>query len=147
MFATVKYIYVIEQSAFCYHTFVYHRGKKKIFENLSGIYSLSSQWSLPRLKSMRKVGWDKAKEEEKKVLFQQLASTLHRYVSCHVFWFHYPLEHLKILIFKVIFQCKKMVESFPKKFFGISWVLYFLKMCPIFVGSVHNFGRSDGDII
>ena len=26
-------------------------------------------------------------------------------------------------------------------------ILYFLKMCPIFVGSVHNFGRSDGDII
>ena len=23
----------------------------------------------------------------------------------------------------------------------------FSKMCPIFVGSVHNFGRSDGDII
>ena len=26
-------------------------------------------------------------------------------------------------------------------------VLYLLKMCPIFVGFVHNFGRSDGDII
>ena len=23
----------------------------------------------------------------------------------------------------------------------------FLKMCPIFVGSVHNFGKSDDDII
>ena len=32
------------------------------------------------------------------------------------------LEHLKILIFKI---------------------LYFLKMCPFFVGSVHNFGWSD----
>ena len=27
-----------------------------------------------------------------------------------------------------------------------SKILYFLKMCPIFVGSVHNFGRSDSDI-
>ena len=26
-------------------------------------------------------------------------------------------------------------------------VLYLLKMCPIFVGSVHNFGKSDDDII
>jgi hypothetical protein len=26
-------------------------------------------------------------------------------------------------------------------------VLCFLKMCPIFVSSVHNFGRSDDDII
>ena len=26
-------------------------------------------------------------------------------------------------------------------------VLYFLKMCPIFVGCVHNFGKSDGDTI
>ena len=26
-------------------------------------------------------------------------------------------------------------------------VLYFLKMCPIFVVSVHDFGRSDDDII
>ena len=26
------------------------------------------------------------------------------------------LEHLKILIFKVIFQCLKLVESFQKKF-------------------------------
>ena len=26
-------------------------------------------------------------------------------------------------------------------------VLYFLKRGPIFVGSVHNFGRSDDDII
>ena len=24
---------------------------------------------------------------------------------------------------------------------------YFLKMCPFFVGSVHNFGRSDDDMI
>ena len=35
-------------------------------------------------------------------------------------------QFLKILIFKV---------------------LYFLKLCPIFVGSVHNFGRSDNDKI
>ena len=26
-------------------------------------------------------------------------------------------------------------------------VLYLLKMCPIFVGSVHNFGKSEDDII
>ena len=26
-------------------------------------------------------------------------------------------------------------------------VFYFLKMCPIFVSSVHNFGKSDDDII
>ena len=26
-------------------------------------------------------------------------------------------------------------------------VHYLLKMCPIFVGSVHNFGKSDNDII
>ena len=31
--------------------------------------------------------------------------------------------------------------------FLIFKILYFLKMCPIFVGSVHNFGRTDGDII
>ena len=36
------------------------------------------------------------------------------------------LKHLKILIFKI---------------------LYFLKMCPIFFGSVHNFGKSEDDII
>ena len=26
-------------------------------------------------------------------------------------------------------------------------ILYFLKLCPIFVGSVHNFGKSDDDKI
>ena len=26
-------------------------------------------------------------------------------------------------------------------------LLYFLKLCPIFVCSVHNFGRSDDDMI
>ena len=26
-------------------------------------------------------------------------------------------------------------------------ILYFLKLCPIFVDSVHNFGRSDDDKI
>jgi hypothetical protein len=26
-------------------------------------------------------------------------------------------------------------------------VLSLLKMCPIFVGSVHNFGKSDDDVI
>ena len=73
------------------------------------------------------------------------------------------LKHLKILIFKVIFQCWKLFESFQKKIFEEYWtrratfikksfllhfqVLYFLEMCPIFVSSVHNFGTTDGDII
>ena len=35
----------------------------------------------------------------------------------------------------------KLFENFDFK------VLYLLKMCPIFVGSVHNFGKSDDDII
>ena len=26
-------------------------------------------------------------------------------------------------------------------------ILYFLKMCPIFVGLVHNFGMSDDDML
>ena len=38
-----------------------------------------------------------------------------------------PLQ-VKMLIFKVSY-------------------LFFLKMCPIFVASVHNFGRSDNNII
>ena len=59
-----------------------------------------------------------------------------------------------------------MVESFGKKKFYeeiglgdqivvkkrflkilIFKILYFLKLCPIFVGSVHNFGKSDDDKI
>ena len=76
------------------------------------------------------------------------------------------LKDCKIRTFKVIFQCLKLVESF--QFFSVKniglgdqlslkvnflkilifdVVLYFLKMCPIFVGSVHNFGYSDDDII
>ena len=31
------------------------------------------------------------------------------------------LEHLKILIFKVIFQCGKLIESFQKNFFEEYW--------------------------
>ena len=31
--------------------------------------------------------------------------------------------------------------------FLVNKVLYFLKMCPIFIGSVHNFGKSDNVII
>ena len=27
------------------------------------------------------------------------------------------------------------------------WITFFLRMCPIFVSSVHNFGKSDNDII
>ena len=66
--------------------------------------------------------------------------------------------------FIVIFQGLKLVESFPKKIVKNIWlgdqllfmkffenfdfkVLYLLKMCPIFVGSVHNFGKSSDDII
>ena len=30
--------------------------------------------------------------------------------------------------------------------FSIFYLFYFLKMSPIFVGSVHNFGRSDDDL-
>ena len=44
------------------------------------------------------------------------------------------------------FQSWKLVESSKKnsvKIFG----LYFLRMSPIFVGSVHNYGKSDSDII
>ena len=69
------------------------------------------------------------------------------------------VKDLKILSFKVIFKCLKLVESFQKKFsvkniwLGdqltlmkffktlIFKVLCFLKVWPIFVGSVHNFGR------
>ena len=41
---------------------------------------------------------------------------------------------------------KVLSESkFEKK--KIFKVLYLLKMCPISVGSVHNFGKSDDDII
>jgi hypothetical protein len=63
-------------------------------------------------------------------------------------------KDLEILSFKVIFLCLKLVEYFPKNFFVKNTfekndfkVLYLLKMCPIFVSSVHNFGKSDDDII
>ena len=36
------------------------------------------------------------------------------------------------------------MRSFENLIFKI---LYDLKMCPIFVGSVHNFGKSDNGII
>ena len=69
------------------------------------------------------------------------------------------VKDLKILYFKVIFQCLKLVESFKKKFCEeylirrptyindffmktlIFKVLYLVKMCSIFVDSVHNFGK------
>ena len=74
------------------------------------------------------------------------------------------LEHLKILIFKSHCSVLKISRMFPKKFCEkyfirrptcindffeifetlIFKVLYFLKMCPIFVGSFHNFCRSVG---
>ena len=70
------------------------------------------------------------------------------------------VKDLKILSFKVNFQCLKLVESFQKKNFCEEYlirrnflktlmfkVLYLLKMCLIFVSSVHNFGKSDDDII
>ena len=66
------------------------------------------------------------------------------------------VKDLKILIF----QCLKLVECFQekylirrqtfiKRFLNILMfeVLNLLKICPIFVGSVHDFGRSDGVII
>ena len=75
------------------------------------------------------------------------------------------IKDCKILTFKVIFDHQKSTESFWI-FFSVEnirvgdnfnkWnflktlifkVLYFLKMCPIFVGSVHNFGRSYDDMI
>ena len=31
--------------------------------------------------------------------------------------------------------------------FFVQAIIHFLKMCPIFVGSVDNFGRSDDDLI
>ena len=55
------------------------------------------------------------------------------------------VKDLKILSFKVIFQSRKLVENFLKTL--IFKVLYLLKVCPIFVGSIHNFGKSDDDII
>ena len=41
--------------------------------------------------------------------------------------------------------CYKYIETLFKTL--ILKVLCFLKMCPIFVASVHNFGRSEDDII
>ena len=62
--------------------------------------------------------------------------------------------------FQSHFKCLKLVESFQKNslirrptyiidFFLnlILKVLYLLKMCPIFVGFVHNFDKSDDYII
>ena len=46
-------------------------------------------------------------------------------------------EHLIILYIILM----NFFENFDFK------VLYLVKMCPIFVGSVHNFGKSDDDII
>ena len=75
------------------------------------------------------------------------------------------VKDLKILSFKVICQCLKLVKSFQKKnsvknvWSEDQFILmkffenfdfegtYLLKMCPIFVSSVHNFGKSDNDII
>ena len=89
--------------------------------------------------------------------------------SCHCQTYHnyeQPCKKdLKNLSFKVIFECLKLVESFQKKISKknirlgdqllskmflkilIFKILYFLKLCPIFVGSDHNFDRSDNDRI
>ena len=45
------------------------------------------------------------------------------------------------------FSAKKDRKLDNWTFMKLFFLLYFLKMCPIFVSSVHNFGRSDGDII
>jgi hypothetical protein len=47
----------------------------------------------------------------------------------------------KYLTRRPTFIKKNVFEIFDFK------ILYFLKLCPIFVGSVHNFGRSDNDKI
>ena len=74
------------------------------------------------------------------------------------------LKDGKTPTFKVIFQHQKSMESFwfflwrildqDIKFWKQNFLktlifkeLCFLKMCPIFVGSVHNFGRSDNGMI
>ena len=74
------------------------------------------------------------------------------------------LEHLKILIFKVIFSVenwsnlssKKSLKNIARrptfiKKMGLKIlifkILHFLRMCTIFVGSVNYFVRSDGVII
>ena len=37
--------------------------------------------------------------------------------------------------------------KFFENFDSLKYVLWFLQMCPIFVGSVHTFGRSADDMI
>jgi hypothetical protein len=68
----------------------------------------------------------------------------------------YFQSHFSVLKIGQIFLKKKFYEeyltmrpTFIKKNskFLIFKVLYFLKLCPIFVGSVHNFGKSDADKI
>ena len=62
--------------------------------------------------------------------------------------------------FQSHFSVSKIGQIFPKKIplkniglgdlvllNNVFEILYFLKMCPIFVGSVHNFGKSGDDII
>ena len=45
----------------------------------------------------------------------------------------------KIAKFRFIFQCYKSVESFCENFDVLKYFI-FLKMCPIFVGSLYNIG-------
>ena len=46
----------------------------------------------------------------------------------------------------LVTQYKYIVSILRENYFEV-FAKYFLKMCPIFVGSVHNFGKSDDDII
>ena len=80
------------------------------------------------------------------------------------FWTNNLVKDFKILSFKVYFQCLKFVESLQKKFSVQNiWLgyqllfmkifetlifkeLYLLEMCPI-IGSIHNYGKSEDDII
>ena len=69
------------------------------------------------------------------------------------------VKDCKIRTFKVIFQCLKLVKSFRKKntvnqltsmkfFENFDFEsTFFANNVHNFVGSVHNFGKSDNDII
>ena len=46
-----------------------------------------------------------------------------------------------------IVRLTKIMYEQPSQTYLIFNILYFLKMCPIFVSSVDNFGRSDNDMI
>ena len=54
------------------------------------------------------------------------------------------LDNVIIRLTKIMSNLVKDLNFFEKKYFK---VLYLLKMCPIFAGSFHNFGKFDNDII